>query len=204
MRSTSRKLARFFVSTILIFSAVVSLCAYSGIASAEIHRSETAKNHFKKLHPCPANNQDHGSCPGYVIDHVKPLACGGADDPSNMQWQTVIEGKAKDRWERIGCQIKHANHPDIEVVSSLSVGMFSMAGLMFVGITEPAVNLFPDNWDTSTKNTFNIEPPAAAPVNYIDTEIRNGLLFIPDGGEAIGSDTASIETFSPSESTETV
>jgi hypothetical protein len=38
-----------------------------------------------------------------VIDHVKPLACGGADTPANMQWQTRAEAKAKDRWERIGC-----------------------------------------------------------------------------------------------------
>jgi len=41
--------------------------------------------------------------PGYVIDHIKPLACGGADAPSNMAWQTVAEGKAKDRVERRGC-----------------------------------------------------------------------------------------------------
>src|SRR5216683_7638817 len=25
---------------------------------------------------------------GYVVDHVKPLACGGVDAPSNMQWQS--------------------------------------------------------------------------------------------------------------------
>ena len=34
------------------------------------------------------------------VDHVKALACGGADAPSNMQWQTVADGKAKDKWER--------------------------------------------------------------------------------------------------------
>jgi hypothetical protein len=27
----------------------------------------------------------------------------GADAPSNMQWQTTAEGKAKDKWERVGC-----------------------------------------------------------------------------------------------------
>ncbi len=37
--------------------------------------------------------------PGYVVDHIIPLECGGADDPSNMQWQTVAEGKAKDKTE---------------------------------------------------------------------------------------------------------
>jgi hypothetical protein len=42
--------------------------------------------------------------PGYVIDHIKPLACGGADALSNMQWQTVAEAKAKDKIERVGCQ----------------------------------------------------------------------------------------------------
>jgi hypothetical protein len=67
-------------------------------------RSEAKKNLFKSLNPCPSTGEDAGPCPGYVVDHIKPLACGGADDSRNMQWQTVAEGKAKDRWERIGCQ----------------------------------------------------------------------------------------------------
>jgi hypothetical protein len=45
----------------------------------------------------------HGR-PGYVIDHRVPLACGGPDAPSNMQWQTVAAAKAKDKTERIGCR----------------------------------------------------------------------------------------------------
>ena len=45
----------------------------------------------------------HGR-PGYVIDHVIPVACGGPDAPANMQWQTIEEATAKDRVERIGCQ----------------------------------------------------------------------------------------------------
>jgi hypothetical protein len=36
---------------------------------------------------------------GSVIDNVKPLAKGGADSPSNMQWQTKAEAKAKDKWK---------------------------------------------------------------------------------------------------------
>jgi hypothetical protein len=35
-----------------------------------------------------------------VIDHVRPLECGGADDPRNMQWQTAAAAKAKDKTER--------------------------------------------------------------------------------------------------------
>jgi len=37
---------------------------------------------------------------GYVVDHIVPLECGGADIPSNMQWQTVQEAEIKDRTER--------------------------------------------------------------------------------------------------------
>ena len=68
-------------------------------AHGRIERSEAAKNTFKREHPCPATQQPKGPCPGYVIDHVIALKRGGADSPSNMQWQTVEEAKAKDRVE---------------------------------------------------------------------------------------------------------
>jgi hypothetical protein len=42
------------------------------------------------------------------IHQFRPRAAslrgGGADDPSNMQWQTIAEAKAKDKTERIGCR----------------------------------------------------------------------------------------------------
>jgi hypothetical protein len=62
-------------------------------------RSQNAKNDFKKQSPCPSTGKSSGACPGYVIDHVKPLKRGGADDPSNMQWQTKEAAKQKDRTE---------------------------------------------------------------------------------------------------------
>jgi hypothetical protein len=71
--------------------------------NGRIVRSEAAKNAFKRSNPCPATGARRGSCPGYVIDHIKARACGGADDPSNMQWQTIADSKAKDAWERDGC-----------------------------------------------------------------------------------------------------
>jgi len=63
-----------------------------------IKRSATARNEFLRQTGYP-----HGR-KGYVVDHVKPLACGGADAPSNMQWQTKAEAKAKDKTERLGCK----------------------------------------------------------------------------------------------------
>ena len=66
----------------------------------KIKRSGAAKDAFKRENPCPSTGKSSGSCPGYVIDHKNPLECGGADAPSNMQWQTVADGKAKDKTER--------------------------------------------------------------------------------------------------------
>lgn len=62
-----------------------------------IKRSSSARSEFKRQMGYP-----HGR-KGYVIDHIIPLACGGPDAPSNMQWQTIQEAKAKDKWERKGC-----------------------------------------------------------------------------------------------------
>ncbi len=62
-----------------------------------IARSEEAKRSFMKQSGYP-----HGR-PGFVVDHIRPLACGGTDAASNMQWQPVTAAKAKDRHERAGC-----------------------------------------------------------------------------------------------------
>jgi len=66
-------------------------------------RSMAVRQQFKNLYPCPSTGESKGRCPGWIIDHIEALACGGADSVSNMQWQTVQDAKAKDRWERIGC-----------------------------------------------------------------------------------------------------
>jgi hypothetical protein len=75
-----------------------------GPAEAKIKRSQSAKVEFKLQNPCPITGASKGPCKGYVIDHVLPLACGGADSPTNMQWQTVADAKMKDKWERRDCR----------------------------------------------------------------------------------------------------
>jgi len=62
-----------------------------------LKRSETAKDQFMRQSGHPRG------WPGHVVDHRTPLACGGADAPSNMQWQTTGEAKAKDKVEQRGC-----------------------------------------------------------------------------------------------------
>lgn len=75
-------------------------------ADAGQHRSYKAKRDFKLEQPCPSTGRSKGACPGWIIDHIEALACGGADAPENMQWQTVEDAKAKDRWERKGCNVQ--------------------------------------------------------------------------------------------------
>ncbi|HEX6894774.1 MAG TPA: hypothetical protein VF146_05855 [Bryobacteraceae bacterium] len=64
-----------------------------------IERSSGAKREFQRGSPCPSTGKRSGACPGYVIDHVTPLKRGGADAPSNVQWQTRDAAKAKDKIE---------------------------------------------------------------------------------------------------------
>jgi hypothetical protein len=86
-------------------AAKASTASASPVRTADggIERSAAAKSAFQTSHPCPSTGAKTGSCPGYIADHVKPLACGGADAPANMQWQTLAAAKEKDKTERTGC-----------------------------------------------------------------------------------------------------
>ena len=64
-----------------------------------IKRSLEAKHEFRSQHPCPSTGNTKGRCEGYIVDHIVPLKRGGADAPSNMQWQTIEESKTKDAVE---------------------------------------------------------------------------------------------------------
>jgi len=70
--------------------------------SNSYHRSKrdpAQRRAFQHFHSCPSTHRTSGACPSYWVDHVIPLKRGGADRPWNMQWQTVAEAKAKDKWE---------------------------------------------------------------------------------------------------------
>ena len=88
---------------IAVLLALTAAIAWSP-AEAKIPRSSSAKAEFKRLQPCPSTGRPRGACPGYIIDHIKPLCAGGPDDPGNMQWQTVEAAKVKDRAERRQCR----------------------------------------------------------------------------------------------------
>lgn len=64
-------------------------------------RSKSTVYKFRSTHPCPANGSLHSACPGYVVDHIVALECGGLDQISNMQWQTLADSKAKNKLEHL-------------------------------------------------------------------------------------------------------
>src|SRR5262249_48606758 len=63
--------------------------------NGKIQRSTAARKEFMRLTGYPNGRK------GYIVDHVVPLECRGADVPANLQWQTAAEAKIKDRTERI-------------------------------------------------------------------------------------------------------
>jgi len=86
------------IACLFITTTLISIAGHVGI-----QRDPAQRAAFVRQYPCPVTHLTHGACTGWVVDHIKPLACGGADRPENMQWQTAADGKAKDRIERIGC-----------------------------------------------------------------------------------------------------
>jgi hypothetical protein len=91
------------LSIAILVCALVAIRSQTLAAHHRIIRSAAARRAFRKQNPCPATGRVIGRCPGYVIDHIQPLACGGADAPFNMQWQTTADAKAKDAVERKDC-----------------------------------------------------------------------------------------------------
>ena len=101
------------LTAILITAAAAPLpvdpryCAVAPVRASDgrIARSAAAKTAFRRVHPCPSTREIRGACPGWAVDHVIPLACGGCDAIGNLQWMPLPTKSAsgvlpKDRWER--------------------------------------------------------------------------------------------------------
>jgi 5-methylcytosine-specific restriction endonuclease McrA len=71
--------------------------------SGRIKRDLSARRDFMLHTYCPSTSTYALVCPGYVVDHIVPLSCGGPDKPENMQYQTTEAAKEKDKWERLQC-----------------------------------------------------------------------------------------------------
>lgn len=98
-------LTLFFRSRLIIVLVYVSAVhTVPSIAAALDTRSLKAEALFRLANPCPITGVSNGPCKGYVIDRVIPVVCGGVEESTNMQWQTLAAAREKDKWERIGCR----------------------------------------------------------------------------------------------------
>jgi 5-methylcytosine-specific restriction endonuclease McrA len=72
---------------------------HAGQLLPEKKRDTNMRRLFLANNPCPSTGNNKGACPGYVVDHIVPIKRGGGDNPYNMQWQSILDAKEKDRWE---------------------------------------------------------------------------------------------------------
>jgi hypothetical protein len=82
-----------------VVRALVIVLIFPIAAEARIPRDRCEVHAFRLEHPCPSTGLTSGACPGYIVDHRVTLCVGGLDRRENMQWQTVEDAKAKDKWE---------------------------------------------------------------------------------------------------------
>lgn len=69
-------------------------------------RSASPVREFRAANPCPSTGRTRGACPGWQVDHIRPLCDGGRDHPSNLQWLTVDEHRIKTRSDLLACRRK--------------------------------------------------------------------------------------------------
>ncbi len=94
------------MTPVRFFLLVGLLGALFDCATLAFARERAPIRAFRKEHPCPATSKTTGACPGWVVDHRYPLCAGGADDPSNLQWEPKEHSFTKDRLEREVCALR--------------------------------------------------------------------------------------------------
>jgi len=66
--------------------------------SPRAQRSIAARQAFERQTGYPNGR------PGYIVEHIVPLSCGGTDTPGNMEWLTLADGRRKNQSECVRCR----------------------------------------------------------------------------------------------------
>lgn len=99
MKTFRDQYARVRAGTFLLILALSATCPLAKPTRSPIVRAE-----FMRMNPCPANGHTRGACPGWQVDHITPLKCGGPDTTTNMQWLSVEQHKIKTAREAKSCR----------------------------------------------------------------------------------------------------
>ncbi|WP_284620516.1 HNH endonuclease signature motif containing protein [Aquabacterium humicola] len=86
--------------------SVLFLAFVASASALPADRSRTLRAEFQRLHPCPSTGATHGPCPGYHVDHIEALVCGGRDELRNLQWLAIGLHKEKTRAEVKLCRAR--------------------------------------------------------------------------------------------------
>lgn len=84
----------------LVLALILPLAAFAA------DRSPATVRAFRAEHPCPSTGKTRGACPGWQVDHVQALVCGGPDTVDNLQWLAVDAHKEKTPRDMRGCRAR--------------------------------------------------------------------------------------------------
>lgn len=90
---------------LLLLTLLSGLSAWAAEPIVPTPRASAPRRAFIRANACPSTGDTNPKhpCPGWRVDHVIPLACGGPDTPANMQWLTIEAWADKSKWERKDC-----------------------------------------------------------------------------------------------------
>jgi hypothetical protein len=83
----------------VIYRAILGSCLAALLAlpsmAEPIKRDRAQVRAFRAENPCPSTRRIRGACPGFQVDHSKPLCAAGSDTPDNMAWLSIEDHKWK-------------------------------------------------------------------------------------------------------------
>jgi hypothetical protein len=87
------------LASFIFYASSTNAVSFHSLAQRNASRRRDAHQQSRSFARPESFAETHPPLKPYVVDHIKPLKRGGSDSPSNMQWQTKQEAKAKDKWE---------------------------------------------------------------------------------------------------------
>jgi hypothetical protein len=102
-----------FVSALMLWAGMIHADQYTDnricynnkkYSDGSYKRDRQVPRRYQLIVPCPSTGLLAGACPGWSVDHVRPLSRCGCDSVDNVQWlkntiKSCAGTECKDRWE---------------------------------------------------------------------------------------------------------